>query len=164
MSVAVEALTGGKRCSYFIYALMTSPGTPHLHLSHPALTSPVSFSFHLIKKIFGSAHLLWSQIGFCQTLLLFSVWTCFNDTLFSLYAAGECSTFWHAPPSLNKSVHIFHSSVPCHLMTMKLFLKNTVILFYFIFIRKQFYLQFNCSCCLGHRLWSQLESHNPLLQ
>lgn len=152
MSVAVEALTDGKKRAVSIKTqcvsmlcvptssdvLMASPGTPHLHLSHPVLTSPISFSFHLIKKIFGSAHLLWNLIGFCQTLLLFSVWTCFNDTLFSLYAAGECSTFWHAPPSLNKSVHIFHSSVPCHLMTMKLFLKNTVILFYFIFIRKQF--------------------------
>lgn len=64
MSVAVEALTGGKKRAVSIKTqcvsmlcvptssdvLMTSPGTPHLHLSHPALTSPVSFSFHLIKR------------------------------------------------------------------------------------------------------------------
>lgn len=99
---------------------------------------------------------------FCQTLLLFSVWTCFNDTLFSLSASGDCSAFWHAPPSLNKSVHTHSTLQFLVLLWLSSFSSKTVI---FLFLK--FESSFNCSLIAVAAyctLWSQLESRNPLLQ
>lgn len=144
---------------------MTPHRPPHLHLLHPALSSPVSFSFHLIKinqqLLFGTS-VMESERILPNSGLLVSV-----SRSAGLVSMVHCSAFllpvnallagMQLRLRLLKSVHAFlfsplspydHEPFPQKHWQWYIFLK----------------IEFNCSSCLVHTPWTQLQTHNPLRQ